>query len=77
MSRTIRTADRRCQCRLGAGSRPTLTVDETATLLGVTRSMAVQAVRRGELPSVRGSERVRIPRHRLEAWLGLSEATDA
>ncbi len=49
--------------------RPTLTVDETATLLGISRWLVQQAVRRGELPVVRIGRRILIPRERLHALL--------
>jgi excisionase family DNA binding protein len=49
--------------------RPTLTVEETASLLGISRWLVQQAVRRGELPVVRIGRRILIPRVRLEAML--------
>ena len=48
---------------------PTLTVPEAAQLLGISTWLAFQAVRRGELPSVRLGRRILIPRARLHAWL--------
>jgi excisionase family DNA binding protein len=55
--------------------RPTLTVEETARLLGISRWLVQQAVRRGELPVVRIGRRILIPRKRLEAVLaGSGEA---
>jgi excisionase family DNA binding protein len=60
-----------------ASHRPTLTVDETAELLGISRGLAFQAVRRGELPSVRVGRRILVPRHRLEAWLETTKDTNA
>lgn len=50
-------------------TRPTLTVQETAELLGISRWLVQQAVRRGELPVVRIGRRILIPRARLEAML--------
>lgn len=49
--------------------RPTLTVEETASMLGISRWLVQQAVRRGELPVVRIGRRILIPRVRLEAML--------
>jgi excisionase family DNA binding protein len=49
--------------------RPTLTVRETADLLGISRWLVQQAVRRGELPVVRIGRRILIPRVRLQALL--------
>ncbi|MEY2458162.1 MAG: Helix-turn-helix domain [Acidimicrobiaceae bacterium] len=49
--------------------RPTLTVEETARLLGISRWLVQQAVRRGELPVVRIGRRILIPRIRLDALL--------
>lgn len=46
-------------------SRPTMTVDEVAQLLGISRGLAFQAVRRGELPAIRVGRRILIPVHRL------------
>ncbi len=66
--------------------RPTLTVAETAELLGISRWLVQQAVRNGSLPSRRVGRRILIPRIRLDAWLagqdgvpepaGLSEQAD-
>jgi excisionase family DNA binding protein len=49
--------------------RLTLTVEETARLLGISRSTAYECVRTGELPSVNFGRRVLIPRHRLQRLL--------
>jgi excisionase family DNA binding protein len=49
--------------------RPTLSVAETAELLGVSRWLVQQAVRDGSLPSRRIGRRILIPVARLEAWL--------
>lgn len=49
--------------------RLTLTVGETAELLGISRSTAYEYVRTGELPSVVLGRRVLIPRHRLQRLL--------
>ncbi len=49
--------------------RPTLSVAETAQLLGISRWLVQQCVRDGSLPSVRVGRRILIPRARLDAWL--------
>ena len=49
--------------------RPTLTVAEAATLLGVSRWLVQQQVSCGVLPAVRLGRRILIPRARLLAWL--------
>ena len=56
--------------------RPTLSVAETADLLGISRWLVQQAVRDGSLPSVRVGRRILIPRVRLDAWL-LGEGQNA
>lgn len=49
--------------------RPTLTVQETAELLGISRWLVQQAVHRGDLPHVRVGRRILVPRSRLLAFL--------
>ena len=44
-----------------AGSRLALSVDETARFLGIARSTAFDAVRRGELPVIRIGRRFLVP----------------
>lgn len=57
--------------------RPTLSVTETADLLGISRWLVQQAVRDGSLPSVRVGRRILIPRVQLDALLaGRSAAPD-
>lgn len=50
--------------------RRTYTVDEAARLLGIGRATAYEAVRRGELPSLRLGRRIVIPRAALDALVG-------
>jgi excisionase family DNA binding protein len=57
------------QDELRLTARPTLTVQETADLLGISRWLVQQAVRRGELPVLRIGRRILIPRVRLQALL--------
>jgi excisionase family DNA binding protein len=47
------------------------TVEEAAGLLRVGRTSAYEAARRGDLPTVRIGRSLRVPRHALEALLGL------
>jgi excisionase family DNA binding protein len=55
--------------------RPTLSVAETAELLGISRWLVQQAVRDGSLPSLRVGRRILIPRVRLQALLDGSGPT--
>jgi excisionase family DNA binding protein len=48
---------------------PTMTVDEAAALLGISRGLAFEAVKRGELPHLRIGKRILIVRSMLEALL--------
>ena len=52
--------------------RVTLSVEETATLLGLGRSAAYEAARRGDIPSRRLGRRVIVPVPALLNWLGIS-----
>lgn len=54
---------------MSSTERPTLSVAETAELLGISRWLVQQAVRDGSLPSLRVGRRILIPRVRLQAWL--------
>jgi excisionase family DNA binding protein len=49
--------------------RQTLTVEEAARVLGISRSSAYEAARRGELPTVRIGRRYVVPRVALERML--------
>jgi excisionase family DNA binding protein len=49
--------------------RVAITVDEAARLLGISRTMAFQAVRSGELPAIRLRRRVLIPVAQLNELL--------
>jgi excisionase family DNA binding protein len=51
--------------------RATLTVEEAAALLGISRTTAYESVRRGEIPARRFGRRVVVLRHELEDLLGL------
>ena len=50
--------------------RATLTVNEAAAILGISRTTAYESVRRGEIPARRFGRRVVILRHELEQLLG-------
>jgi excisionase family DNA binding protein len=49
-----------------ATNRLTLTVEEAGTLLGMSRTLAYELVRRGGIPSLRLGRRVVVPAHTLE-----------
>ncbi len=46
--------------------RMTLSVEEAAGVLGISRALAYELVRRGELPRLRLGRRVVVPRRALE-----------
>jgi excisionase family DNA binding protein len=50
-------------------TRLTVSVPEAAKLLGLSRSSTYEAVRRGDLPSIRVGGRVLIPIQRLESLI--------
>ena len=47
----------------------TMSVTDAAKLLGISRAMAYECARTGELPTVRLGGRILVPRHRLLALL--------
>ncbi len=49
--------------------RLTLTVDEVARLLKLSRNSCYEAIKRGDIPSLRIGKRILIPRAALEAIL--------
>jgi excisionase family DNA binding protein len=49
--------------------RLTLTVEEAATLLGISRAFAYEAVGRGEIPSIRIGRRILVPKAALQRFL--------
>ena len=53
-------------------SRTTITVEEAASLLGIGRSAAYEAARRGQLPTRRLGRRLLVPVPALLEWLGAS-----
>lgn len=56
--------------------RATISVDEAAALLGIGRSAAYEAARRGQLPTRRLGRRLFVPVPALLDWLGLSAPPD-
>ena len=56
--------------------RVTLTVEETASLLGMGRSAAYEAARRGQIPTRRLGRRLVVPVPALLTWLGVPQAND-
>ena len=55
--------------------RITLSVEEVAALLGLGRTAAYEAARRGEIPSRRLGRRVVVPVPALLEWLGVSRVS--
>jgi excisionase family DNA binding protein len=54
--------------------RWTVTVEEAAQMLGISRSSAYECVRRGELRALRLGRRLVVPRASLEELLGATPA---
>jgi excisionase family DNA binding protein len=53
--------------------RVTITVEEAAAILGIGRSAAYEAARRGQLPTRRLGRRLFVPVPALLRWLGADE----
>ena len=53
----------------GLMERLTYTIEEVADMLGIGRSSAYQAVRTGEIPTIRVGRRLLVPRVALERML--------
>ena len=49
--------------------RLTLSIEEAAALLGISRALAYDLVRRGELPQLRLGRRIVVPRKALEDFI--------
>jgi excisionase family DNA binding protein len=49
----------------------TLTVEQTAKVLGISRSTAYELVRTGDIPSLRLGRRIVVPLPRLASVLGI------
>jgi excisionase family DNA binding protein len=54
-----------------ASNRITLSVQEAATLLGLSRNVAYDAIARGQIPSIRIGRRLLVPRLALERMLDI------
>jgi excisionase family DNA binding protein len=52
----------------------TLSVEEAAEILGISRAFAYKLVKKDELPTVRLGRRVVVPRRALERLLAAAEA---
>lgn len=57
--------------------RATLSVEETAKKIGMSRGSTYRAVERGELPSIRFGKRILIPRAALERLLETGNSGNA
>ena len=57
--------------------RLTLTVEEAARLLGISRALGYELVARGQLPSVRLGRRIVVPRRALDALLDAASPESA
>ncbi len=51
--------------------RLTMSVDEAAAILGIGRNAAYEAVRRGEIPSLRIGGRILVPKAAFQKMLGM------
>ena len=58
-------------------SRKTYTITEAAALLGVGKSAAYEAARRGEIPVIRIGRRLVVPKAALQRLLQDAEAASA
>ena len=56
-------------------ARLTLSIDEVASVLGLGRTAAYEAARRGDIPSRRLGRRVVVPVPALLDWLGVAQPT--
>ena len=56
--------------------RKTLSVEEAAEALGIGRTLAYEAVRRGEIPTVRIGRRLLVPRTALDQLLAAALSAD-
>jgi excisionase family DNA binding protein len=51
------------------------TVEEAATLLGISRSFAYEAVQKGDIPSMRIGRRILVPKGAMERFLATGSGT--
>jgi excisionase family DNA binding protein len=61
-------------CTVSPTSQPrvTMSVNETADLLGISRWLAYEQIQRGELPVIRMGRRLRVPVRPVLALVGMS-----
>jgi excisionase family DNA binding protein len=52
--------------------QPTCSVEEFRRVMGISKNPAYEAVKRGEVPSIRMGKRIRIPTAPLKVKLGLT-----
>jgi len=57
--------------------RLTLTVEEAAVALGISRAFAYDAVRRGDIPAIKIGRRILVPRTALSRLLGETPEGDS
>lgn len=57
----------------GAGLRPVLCTEEAADLLGISRSLLLQEIKRGTIPHKRVGRRLVFSRQRLLEWLATDQ----
>jgi excisionase family DNA binding protein len=57
--------------------RKTLSIEEAAGALGIGRTLAYEAVRRGEIPTIRIGRRLLVPRGALDQLLGIAATVGA
>lgn len=55
--------------------RLTMTVEETAGILGISRGLAYELVRRGDLPHLRLGRRIVVPVRALESFIASRSTT--
>ena len=55
----------------------TITVDECAKLLGISRGLCFQMVHEGKIPHLRFNKRILIPKWAIEDLLGKRESQEA
>jgi len=60
-----------------ANERPTLTVDETGELMGISRNSAYKGVKDGSIPSIRIGNRILVPTAALRRMLQVDEPRPA
>ncbi len=62
---------------LDPSENPTCTIDEAAQILGVSRTVAYESARKGQLPTIKMGKRLLVPTAALRRLLQLDEAPSA